>query len=75
MMHCEGKCYLNKKLKQQEKQDAPLNKVEQFNVIPFFVPKPLVFVSIKNADPLQFFIRNDDSITSFPRSIFHPPLG
>ena len=44
MMHCKGKCYLSKKLKQQEKQDqqAPVSKNEKFDILPFFVPKPFL---------------------------------
>ena len=75
MMHCNGKCYLSKKIKEQEKQDqqAPVSKNERFDIAPFFVPKP---VTLENTvfDIQPFFvIKNDNSISSFPRSIFHPP--
>jgi len=75
MMHCNGKCYLAKKLKEDEKQDqqAPFSKSERFDVVPFFVPQPFALENTVSVVKPLFFIKNDDSISSFPRSIFHPP--
>ena len=74
MMHCNGKCYLTKKLKDQEKQNqSPVSKTEKFDVQPFFVPQ---IISVKNTVPIfkpQYFIRNEKPISSLPTSIFHPP--
>lgn len=75
MMHCNGKCYLSKKLKQQEKQDpqAPVPKYERFDVVLYFAPSynaPQNSLSkVKN----KFFIKDENLVSSFPSSIFHPP--
>ena len=39
-MHCNGKCYLAKQLKEQEQQEqqAPIQKREKFEVQPFYLP-------------------------------------
>jgi hypothetical protein len=74
MMHCNGKCYLSKKLKDQEKQDqSPVSKTERFDVQPFFIPK---LFSVKTAVVIskpRYFIRNENVVSSFSRFIFHPP--
>jgi hypothetical protein len=76
MMHCNGKCYLSKKLKQQEKQDqSPVSRTEKFDAQPFFVPN--VF-SLKNTYTVlqhHYFIQDENSVSSFPRFIFHPPTA
>ena len=36
MMHCNGKCYLAKKLKEEGKSQAPASKSERSDVITFF---------------------------------------
>jgi hypothetical protein len=75
LMHCNGNCYLSKKLKEQEKQDqqTPVSKNERFDIIPFFVSKPINIESTFFEIKPFFFIKNDNSICSIPRSIFHPP--
>ena len=73
-MHCNGKCYLTKKLKDQEKQNqSPVSKIEKFDVQPFFIPQ---VISLKNTVTIfkpQYFIRNEKPVSSLPTSIFHPP--
>jgi hypothetical protein len=75
MMHCNGKCYLSKKLKEQEKQDqqAPVSKNERFDVMPFFVSKPFTLENTASVIKPLFVIKNESFVSSFPRSIFHPP--
>lgn len=74
-MHCNGKCYLSKKLKQQERQDqqAPAPKNERFDVVLYFAPSykaPQNSLSeIKN----RIFIKDENLVSSSPNSIFHPP--
>ena len=77
MMHCNGKCYLTKKLKQQEKQDqqAPAAKNLKFDIQPFFIPDPLVFSQINATVKTNYFIKNVFTIASFPHVIFHPPTA
>jgi hypothetical protein len=75
MMHCNGKCYLSKKLKQQEKQDqqAPVPKNERIDVVLYVEPS---YTSLQNVQPEtknNFFIKDENLISSFPQSIFHPP--
>jgi hypothetical protein len=75
MMGCNGKCYLSKKLKEQEKQDrqAPVSRTEKFDVAPFFVPKTfLLETSVVNLKT-EFFIKDDGIVSTFHSSIFHPP--
>lgn len=74
MMHCNGKCYLSKKLKDQEKQDqSPVSKTERFDVQPFFIPRLFTFKTpVVNPEP-QYFIKDENTVSSFPRFIFHPP--
>jgi hypothetical protein len=75
MMHCNGKCYLSKKIKEQEKQDhqTPISKTEKFNIVPFVVPKPFELGSTTSEAKTEFFIRNEGHTFSLPHSIFHPP--
>ena len=75
MMHCNGQCYLSKKIKEQEKQDqqAPVSKNEQFDIAPFFVPKVFLLENFLPNVKKEFFIKDDGSIFSFPHIIFHPP--
>lgn len=73
MMHCNGKCYLSKKLKQQEQGQTPVSRTEKFDAQPFFVPN--VFLLKNNFTVLQphYFIKDENSVSSFPHFIFHPP--
>lgn len=74
-MHCNGKCYLARKLMEQEKQEqqAPLPKKEKFEVQPCFLPNQLSFTSelLLNEAAYPFL---DEPICSSPLSApFHPP--
>jgi hypothetical protein len=74
MMHCNGKCYLSKKLKDQEKQDqSPVSKTERFDVQPFFIPQLFAVKTAVVISKPRYFIRNENVVSSFPRFIFHPP--
>ena len=73
-MHCNGKCYLAKKLKEQEKQEqAPVSRKNNSEVILFFaVQEPAserFLISSKTSYPAFY----DVTLTSFPRAVFHPP--
>ena len=74
MMHCNGKCQMMKKLKEQEKKDSQLpdrrsvnNEVISsksfFASVTYF---PATIKPVYNAFPVS-------GITSMPRSFFHPP--
>jgi hypothetical protein len=75
VMHCNGKCYLSKKLKEQEKQDqqAPAPRNEKFDITLFFPPE---LFTLENSVVLlkkNFFLKNESAVASLPHSIFHPP--
>ena len=74
MMHCKGKCYLNKKLKDQQKQDqSPVSKNERFDVAPFFLPGTFSLKETPSFIRPTFFIKDEKLAFSSPNSIFHPP--
>jgi hypothetical protein len=74
MMHCNGKCYLTKKLKEQQKQDqSPVSRTEKFDVQPFFIPSVPVINKVISVSAGTFFIEDENLVSSFPGSIFHPP--
>jgi len=74
-MHCEGKCCLARKLKEQEKQDqqAPNSRKEKFDIQPFFLPKQLSLVNIRFSHNVEYPTTEDLINSSFHHSIFHPP--
>ena len=71
---CNGKCYLKKKLnEEQEQQQAPLVKFEKPVVLSFIVPQPIRIQRETTAIKTIYFSFNDTEIDSYPRTIFHPP--
>lgn len=74
-MHCNGKCYLAKQLKQQEKQEqqSPNPMKEKFDVQPFFLPNDLVFTSIRFTAKLKYHFTKETISSRDPAPIFHPP--
>ena len=76
-MHCNGKCYLSKKIKEQEKQDqqSPVTRNEKFDMVPFFVPKPFILKEPITVSQSQYFIKNENGTLSLHSSIFHLPAA
>ena len=77
MMHCNGKCYLSKKITEQEKKDnSPISKTEKFDVQFFFLPETLL---LKNTFSIilkhQYIIKEENLVSSVSTSIFHPPTA
>ena len=74
-MHCNGKCYLAKQLKDQEQKDqqAPCPKREKFEVQPFFLPENISLIPSSPVIKVAFYQLVDINTTSFPRSVFRPP--
>ena len=81
MLHCNGKCYLVKKLQlleQEEKQNQPVPKmplklVEAAIFSPIVTPFSLQNSSIdkkKQKGAFHYIVRN---VSSFYSKIFHPP--
>lgn len=74
-MQCEGKCYLSKKLKEQEQQDqqAPHLKKEKYEVQPCHIEQ------VCYLEPIAALVTNHyntDSVscfTRYPSEVFHPP--
>ncbi|GAB2829956.1 hypothetical protein [Ferruginibacter profundus] len=75
-MHCNGKCQMMKKLKQEEKQDQQNperksdNKIEVLSSKSFFYSTATIFLVIAcKAVPVE----KDYPLTDIPYSFFHPP--
>lgn len=75
MLHCNGKCVLAKKLKQQEKKEQQnpelklQGKAEVISSHSFFITQ---VISPENASANHAFLKNS-STTDQPSYIFHPP--
>jgi hypothetical protein len=75
-MHCNGKCQMMKKLKQEEKKDEQLperkdaGKNEIFSGHSFSFELP---ASFSNNISIAYPLFNADKISDMPRSIFRPP--
>lgn len=76
-MKCNGKCFLLKKIKEQEKQDqkSPATNNEKINIQLFFVPEPFILAAKSPVVKMIFIIKNDLSLYSFPHTIFRPPVA
>lgn len=75
MMHCNGKCYLTKKLKQQQQEQTPVSRTEKFDIQPFFVPKVFLLKNTYTVLQHHYFIEDENTLSSFSRFIFHPPTA
>ena len=74
-MHCNGKCYLAKQLKEQEKQDqqAPVAKKFKIEVQLFNLSEPLQINICKQGGKVEYLPAYPLPLSSFPHSVFHPP--
>lgn len=75
MMHCNGKCYLSKKLKEEGKTQSPVSKTERLDVSPYFVPASYSSIDILCLNSTKYFNKDDNIISSFSSFIFHPPAA
>lgn len=75
IMHCNGKCYLAKKLKEHEKKDqqAPNTQKEKLDVQSFFIPQVVNLSITLVITKTEYFDMEDNLISSYTHSIFHPP--
>ena len=75
-MHCNGKCYLAKQLKEQEKQDqqAPVAKKFKIEVQLFNLSEPLQINICKQGGKAEYLPLHPLPLSSFPHSVFHPPI-
>jgi hypothetical protein len=74
-MHCEGKCCLARKLKEQEQQEqqAPNAKREKFEVQPFYLPSQFAFSSIHLSTKVEYPYTAETISKAYLGSVFHPP--
>ena len=75
MMHCNGKCYVAKQLKEQESQDqqSPQPKKEKLDFNPFYLPNDVKLLNNCDVSDITFCNLPQISTSDFPRVIFHPP--
>jgi len=75
MLHCNGRCQMMKKLKQEENKDKQNperrseNKNEVISSKSFFAS--VQYISLKNT--VEHIILNNKSIQDIPADFFHPP--
>ena len=76
-MHCNGQCILMKKIKAQEKQEAPSGVINWGNSIQLFVNKLSVYFCLYSNKEEEKFINGNTPLNKedFTHSIFHPPLS
>ncbi|HZW66162.1 MAG TPA: hypothetical protein VFF23_10765 [Hanamia sp.] len=77
MMHCNGKCYLSKKITEQQKKDhSPVSTTEKFDVQVYFLPVkievPTSFIILSKTTHL---IQKPDLASAKVHSLFHPPAA
>ncbi len=75
MMHCNGKCYLSKKLKQQDGSQTPVSRTEKFDAQPFFIPNVFLLKNTYTLLQHHYFTKDENKVSSFSPSIFHPPAA
>ena len=75
MMHCDGKCYLSKKITEQEKKDhSPVSRTEKFDMQVYFLPETVLLPhTVELKIKPSYFIKENNIFPSFSISIFHPP--
>jgi hypothetical protein len=75
MMHCNGKCYLSKKINEQEKKDhSPVSRTEKLDLQVYYLPETVAVPPAFEALTKAVCLINDSEIfSSFSPSIFHPP--
>ena len=73
-LHCEGKCYLMKKLKQaQEKEQKQERQAQKIQLLDAVIVQPIAFKRFSIAD-INFHIPLTTGMPqSIRNSIFHPP--
>jgi len=75
-MHCNGKCYLVKQLKEQSKQDQlPASKKDKIDVQLFCNNISYTDLNSPEATPPSFSSFDILKTFSFTNLVFHPPLG
>ena len=75
-MHCNGKCYLMKKLKQaQDKEQKQERQSQKTQIQDAVVVTPMVFKQYALAETKLHIPASMGMLQSIKNSIFHPPQG
>lgn len=74
-LQCSGKCYLAKKLKEEEKQQqTPNNRKEKFEVSPYFLPAAICINNTGLVSKTTFFFIEEHIVAIYTPAIFRPPI-
>lgn len=75
MLHCNGRCQMMKKLKQEENKDKQNSERRSDNKDEVYFAKTISsHLSIISLQPsLTFFIRNNNAVKDIAADFFHPP--
>jgi len=75
-MNCCGKCYLNKQLKKQDKQEqSGTTKKSNTEVQLFFHTYCNTIHTKLFGKKIQFYNSDNSRLATFPRFVFHPPAA
>ena len=73
-LHCCGKCFLKKQLKNQERQEqSPYAGKDKTEILLFTPAKSFVFNSYQVRLKREYHPYHNSILVSFPHSVFHPP--
>ena len=73
-MHCNGKCYLAKKLQEEEKQRAPVSQKTIPEIQLFFVSSSINIDADFDSSTFSSYAWYNMLVTvSYPHTVFHPP--
>lgn len=74
-MHCNGKCYLAKQLKEEQKkeQQAPVTKKAKIEVQLFNLSKAMQLSTFASDNSIEYMPTYVAVLSSFHPAIFHPP--
>lgn len=75
MMNCHGKCYLSKKLKEQEQNQTPASTNDKFEILPFIMPVTVAIFSESDLQKVKHLTVDETTVFSFHSAIFHPPTA
>ena len=74
-MKCHGKCFLSKKLKEQQKRDDQSSNTRQdkseFQL--YFLPDETIYDDVIISYKKKYAISNDELNSFYFNSVFHPP--
>ena len=76
-LNCNGKCYLARQLREQEKQErqAPNAKKEKFDTQPFFLPNTSAVTHYILLATNKYYHTPEHLVASPVPAVFHPPTA